>query len=82
MTIEERRSAEAPSVWMDGVRLGYPRLRAAGAELLGEGLAFTDLTRLFEQTSERSYVDVCHLNERGYALMAEAVIEEFARVLR
>jgi hypothetical protein len=82
MTSEERHSAEAPSVWMDGVRLGYPRLRAAGAALRGEGLAFTDLTRVFEHTSERTYVDVCHLNERGCAILADAVQAEFARVLR
>jgi hypothetical protein len=82
MTAEEARFAELPGAWMDGVRLGYPRLRDAGRGLSGAQAVFSDQTRLFEHTSETTYVDVCHLTELGCSILADAVVPEFARLLR
>jgi hypothetical protein len=82
MTSDEQRAVDGPSNWKEGVRHGYPRLREAGALLRGAGASCVDLTRMFETTSEPMYVDMCHLNEAGYARLAKAVLAEFARVVR
>ncbi len=69
-TDEERASGTASGEWMEAVEHGYPLLRAAGAELAGEGVAFVDLTDVYAEEAGTIYVDACHVNERGNALMA------------
>jgi len=55
---------------------GYPRLRAAGAELAAEGVRFHDLTRVFEAVTEDLYVDdCCHLNQAANLRLAAAIAE-------
>lgn len=56
------------------VLAGYPELIEAGEELRRQGVAFHDLTRIFEDHPETLYRDsCCHLNRRGNELLAEAV---------
>jgi lysophospholipase L1-like esterase len=55
---------------------GYPALIEAGAELREEGVNFFDLTQVFSNNREVLYRDLCcHLNERGYDLITEAVAD-------
>ena len=59
-----------------GVEAGYPLLVEAGAELAGQGVAFFDLSRLFENVEESVYSDdCCHFKRLGYQLIAEAMAE-------
>ncbi|MEO8275475.1 MAG: hypothetical protein ABI639_04605 [Thermoanaerobaculia bacterium] len=59
---------------------GYPLLRAAGADLVSAGTAFTDLTQIFRQREEPLYADsCCHLNARGYELTVDAIVEVLAK---
>ena len=56
------------------VRLGYPKLVAAGRRLQAEGVCFHDLTGLFQSVEEPVYIDpCCHLNEVGERMLAEAI---------
>lgn len=56
------------------VEHGYPLLRAAGAELRSDGVAFTDLSGVFRDHPEPLYVDTCcHVGRRGSELLAAAV---------
>lgn len=53
---------------------GYPLLREAGAALAGMGVNYTDLTMIFRDTDESLYIDdCCHLNPRGYQLVARRI---------
>ena len=57
-----------------GVVAGYPPLRAAGEELLRDGVRFVDLTQLFATVDETVYVDeCCHFNALGNELLARAI---------
>lgn len=58
---------------------GYPYLIAAGKDIAGAGVNYTDLTMLFAGNDEVLYIDgCCHFNRRGYELIAR----EIARVIR
>lgn len=52
----------------------YPKLIETGRTLREAGVAFTDLTMLFRETSEPRYSDpCCHLNLAGYEEVARAM---------
>jgi len=73
---EERRQAIRPGPFPPkvAVRAAYGPLSAAGAELRERGVAFDDLTRLFEAERETVYRDsCCHLNRRGVNAIADRV---------
>jgi len=64
-----RRHAEA----------GYPLLVEAGRELAARGVPFADLTRIFDDERRTVYRDdCCHLNDYGYARLAEAIAAALA----
>ena len=55
-------------------RDGYPLLRAAGAELAQEGVAFFDLTAVFEDVEDPVYIDdCCHINPTGNTVVAREI---------
>lgn len=52
----------------------YPELITSGKQLRSDGIAFHDLTQLFNDIDETIYADYyCHYNNRGNELLAEAV---------
>jgi hypothetical protein len=54
----------------------------AGKELAQADLIYTDLTRVFEGNDEILYADdCCHLNARGDALMAQAIVHVIQEAL-
>jgi len=58
-----------------GVEIGYPLLRAEGADLVRQGVRFTDLTQAFATESEPLYIDTCcHFNARGHEILAEQIV--------
>lgn len=58
---------------------GYPLLVAAAAELRREGLPVLDATDIFASERESVYRDhCCHLNDRGNALLVDAIAEALA----
>lgn len=76
----EERMAIAPGANQDWVRRGYPGLIEAGYDLAAEGVAFTDLTRVFANETRAIYVDsCCHVNALGYELMIEAMGQAIER---
>ena len=84
LTPEERASAYNP----DGpygyftVR-GYPLLREFGRDLPRQGVNYFDLTGIFVDRRETLYRDkCCHFNERGYELLAAAMVERLEPALR
>ena len=61
---------------------GYPLLLEFGRELPGQGVNYFDLTRIFAAHPETLYRDICcHLNARGYELLAAAMVERMEPAL-
>jgi hypothetical protein len=53
----------------------YPALREAGRRLVERGVAFHDLTRVFENERRPVYNDdCCHLNRLGNELVAQEIV--------
>ncbi len=73
LTDEERATSKGPQVWIAAARVGYPRLRAAGAELRDAGVAFFDASAVFNDLQDPVYYDVCHFRRPGHELLAEAI---------
>ncbi len=60
----------------------YPLLRATGSELGKSGIDFRDATALFDDVTQSVYADdCCHLNQRGYDLLAEFVAVRVGELL-
>jgi len=81
LTRAELESGSANERWIAGATLGYPFLKQLGAELPAHGVNWLDATGLFAGVREPIYVDVCHYNERGGRMLAEAIGDELARLL-
>lgn len=75
MDAAERRVAiRADHPYAVNVRRGYPVLRELGEDLVRRGVAFVDLTRIYEKTREVLYRDnCCHVNAAGQRLVVEAI---------
>lgn len=78
-TESEMAKSGTEKEWKEGVKIVYPRLREAGAELQKRGVAFFDATGVFAGHDEDIYIDVCHFRERGNELFADAIAEAFLR---
>jgi hypothetical protein len=75
MGASERRAAFDPShPYRVGAEDGYPRLMQRGRKLVDMGVHFLDLTSIFADVTDPSFVDTCwHINRRGNALLAAAM---------
>ncbi len=78
LSAEEREKGGAPDAWLEGVRLGYPLLRAAGRVLEREGVCFIDATRVFGDVEATLYYDACHFDRAGNHLLAEYLVAGIA----
>lgn len=78
---DEARDGAIDAEWLEGVQVGYPLLRAAGAELAERGEHFFDASRIFASVEEPLYFDNCHLNARGNELLAKAIGKRLREVL-
>ncbi|MBM3976800.1 MAG: hypothetical protein FJ299_07400 [Planctomycetes bacterium] len=78
---DERAGASIDEYWLEGVRLGYPRLREALGVLRAGGEHALDLSGLFRGVEESVYTDYCHLDERGNARVAAALADALASAL-
>ena len=83
LTEDERKVAYSEShPYKKGVEKGYPRLVEAGKRLKDRGVRFYDLSMLFEDNDEGLYVDsCCHLNARGYEIVAGRIGEALYEAL-
>ena len=62
------------------VRAGYPLLIETGSQLAQEGIAFYDLTPVFQDERASTYIDACcHLNPHGIQLLARDIGSRIAR---
>jgi len=77
MTREEVERGIALASWIDGVRIGYPLLRARGEKLKATGLNFVDASRLFADVRETLYYDSCHFNDLGMDRFSRFVAKAF-----
>ncbi len=75
----EVTTGKATETWVDGCRVGYPLLRAAGEELVQRGVPFLDKSRIFAEVEEQLYYDACHFNQVGCDLLADAITEALLR---
>lgn len=78
--LEQERGTLQPT-WRAGVIEGYPRLRAAGAELVAAGVAFRDGSMLFRDLTEEAYYDGCHFRGAGMDVFAAATAEWLLELL-
>lgn len=76
-TAEEQAIAlESTHPYRPAALAGYPHLIRAGQSLRHDGVSFFDLTMVFRENDDVLYADACcHLNTRGYSLIAEAIAE-------
>ncbi|MBL8694573.1 MAG: hypothetical protein JNJ88_10795 [Planctomycetes bacterium] len=79
---EETRTGSAPDSFRDGVRLGYPRLRALGEKLRVQGVSFYDGSRVFAGRTETFYYDNCHFNKEATEILAEEMAKQFLAALK
>ena len=81
---EERESAYNPEgIYGYFAARGYPRLREFDRDLQNQGINYFDLTGIFADHPETLYRDeCCHLNERGYELLAAAMVQRLEPALR
>ncbi|MEM7307385.1 MAG: hypothetical protein AAF682_11980 [Planctomycetota bacterium] len=77
LTPDEIATGAATPAWVEGVQLGYPLLRKAGARLREQGVAFYDTSVVFAATEETIYHDACHFESAGNRLLARAIAEAF-----
>ena len=71
---EEEKAYDPNGPYRPAVEMGYPQLQAAGESLKQAGVAFYDLTDVFETTSATLYTDVCcHFNGEGNRIMSLAI---------
>ena len=79
---DEEQAIRAPSAdWMEGPRVGYPLMRERSKELVVRGIAFLDASRAFEAVTAGLYVDPCHMDARGNAILADLIGPAFCRLL-
>lgn len=65
--------------YRDDVERGYPLLRQAGRELREQGVQFYDMTSVFENVREQTYIDdCCHLTVFGYGVLGDAIAAAIA----
>jgi hypothetical protein len=82
LTKPEIDGGGAAASWVEGVHLGYPRLRETGAELRAGGENFIDATQLFADQPGDIYFDNCHFNRLGNYLLANLVAAEVLKTIR
>ncbi|HVP30333.1 MAG TPA: hypothetical protein VMW35_14350 [Myxococcota bacterium] len=71
---EQGIAIDPASPYAESIRLGYPKLRAAGQRLRDAGVDFVDLSGLFRSVEAPLYRDrCCHLNAEGTRRLAQAV---------
>ena len=61
---------------------GYDLLRERGRELAEQGIAFLDLSMIFEGVEETLYFDRCHFEKPGSVMMAREVGRHVLEQLR
>ncbi len=78
MSAEEREAAILEHhPYREGVEVGYPYLIEEGEWLREHAVNFHDLTMMFADNNEVLYRDkCCHLNERGYTLVVQRILQE------
>lgn len=81
LTAEELETAAAPPAWIEGVKLGYERLRERGRALAEEDVAFLDLSRVFEAEPQTLYWDACHYSAPGSELVADRIAARLLELL-
>jgi len=72
-TPDEVRTGRAKRTWLEGAGEGYPLLREAGGRLAADGIAFCDASGVFRDVEETLYYDACHFNQRGNAILGQAL---------
>lgn len=82
LTQKEIDGGTAVPAWGVGVRKLYPRMREAGPRLAERGIAFVDLSRVFQDHPEDIYYDVCHFQEHGNEILAVAMANALSKALR
>ncbi len=77
LSAEERELPPLGRSTDEAIHLAYPRLRALGAELREQGIAFEDASGVFRDVSATLYFDAIHFGEEGNVLLAERIARSF-----
>jgi hypothetical protein len=80
-TERELRVGRTGKGWRTAAISGYPKLRAAGEELVVGGVNFLDTSMVFRGERGELYNDACHFNERGNRLLAERLAQALLALL-
>ena len=77
VTPEEREFMNPDEFLAKGVRLGYPRLRAAAERLAQLGIPFVDCSDAFRDQAVTIYYDLCHFRRPGTEILGERIARAF-----
>ena len=73
LTDNEKKLSLEPANWRTAIEKGYPRLREAGAQLERDGINFHDASRVFADHPEEIYLDACHMEGEGSAILGQFI---------
>jgi hypothetical protein len=73
LTEREIEKGKAKPSWVQGVHLGYPRLRKASRRLVDAGVPFLDGSNTFAELEEETYYDSCHFRGVGMEMFAARI---------
>ena len=80
-TAEEEETSYAHEAWIEGVHVGYPKLREEGARLAERGVPFVDASRIFVDVEPTLYYDACHFRAPGHGRIAELLAPRLVALL-
>lgn len=75
LTPQEIASGSTGPAWREGVRVGYPLMRAAGVTLGESGILFVDGSLAFQGVEETLYYDACHFHRPGHEILARRIAQ-------
>lgn len=79
MSDEEHQWIGSPQhSWAQGIRMLYPRFKTRSQELRSYGVRYYDLSGIFEGVENSLYYDICHFNQQGNIILAQAIARAIA----
>ncbi|MBK7642878.1 MAG: hypothetical protein IPJ19_07480 [Planctomycetes bacterium] len=77
VTKRELETGAIDPSWLQGVQLGYPRMRAAGSALREHGVNYYDASGVFAGVEGPIYHDACHFGPPGNKILARAIAKAY-----
>jgi hypothetical protein len=81
LTEVELQLLEQSDEYNQGVVKCYPMFRKRGKDLVDRGVAFVDVSNVFQETEEELYFDACHFYGLGNSLLTVVLADAFVELI-